>query len=129
MNYATESFSDFASRVGPTDLALYAGAALVLFVLFKDKMSPVQKVVVDLVNKVKILLGNKSNSVVVPEVKLPLVSSSSPSSTEDTFFKLIVSWKQTRDLATKLNCTEAVKVADQMFPYLSPNSCEEKSKL
>ena len=45
MNYATESFNDFASRIGPTDLALYAGAALVLFVLFKDKMSPVQKIV------------------------------------------------------------------------------------
>lgn len=128
MNYATESFSDFASRVGPTDLALYAGAALVLFVLFKERMSPVQKIVGELLNKAKTLLGNKSNSVVVPEIKLPAVSNL-PSPTEDTFFKLVVSWKQTRDLASQLNCSEAVKVADQMFPYLSPNSCEEKTKL
>lgn len=130
MNYATESFSDFASRIGPTDLALYAGAALVLFVLFKDRMSPVQKMVVDLVNRTKNLLGNKSNLSIIPEVTLPAVNTSKTNSTtEDIFFKLIVSWKQTRDLAAKLNCSEAVKVADQMFPYLSPNSCEEKNKL
>lgn len=130
MNYATESFSDFASRIGPTDLALYAGAALVLFVLFKDRMSPVQKIISELINKTKNLLGNKSNLTVVPEVKLPVVTNNTTaSSKEDTFFKLIVSWKQTRDLATQLNCSEAVKVADQMFPYLSPNSCEEKNTL
>jgi hypothetical protein len=130
MNYATESFSDFSSRLGPTDLALYAGAALVLFVLFKDKMSPVQKIITDLMNKSKTLLGNKSNLTVVPEVKLPVVTNNHPASAkEDTFFKLIVSWKQTRDLASQLNCSEAVKVADQMFPYLSPNSCEEKTQL
>ena len=129
MNYATESFSDFASRLGPTDLALYAGAALVLFVLFKDRMSPVQRVVSDLVNKAKVLLG-KSNTNTLPEVKLPLVTNNSQSSAqEDTFFKLVVSWKQTRDLASQLNCNEAVKVIDQAFPYLSPNSCKETTSL
>lgn len=129
MNY-TESFNDFASRLGPTDLALYAGAALVLYVLFKDRMSPAQKIVNDLMNKAKTFLGDKSNLTVVPEVKLPAVTNSPhTSSKEDTFFKLIVSWKQTRDLASQLNCGEAVKVADQMFPYLSPNSCEEKTQL
>lgn len=131
MNYATESFSDFASRVGPTDLALYAGAALVLFVLFKDRMSPVQQLVSDLVNKAKNLIGNTKASASViplPDVKLPQTTSL-PSAQEDVFFKLVVSWKQTRDLASQLNCSEAVKVADQMFPYLSPNSCEEKTKL
>jgi len=129
MNY-TETFNDFANRLGPTDLALYAGAALVLYVLFKDRMSPVQKIISDLMNKAKTILGNKSNLTVVPEVKLPAVTNNTPaSSKEDTFFKLIVSWKQTRDLASQLNCSEAVKVADQMFPYLSPNSCEEKTQL
>jgi len=129
MNYATESFSDFASRLGPTDLALYAGAALVLFVLCKDRMSPVQRVVIDLVNKAKVLLG-KTNTNTLPEVKLPLVTNNSqPSAQEDTFFKLVVSWKQTRDLAAQLKCDEAIKVADQMFPFLSPNSCKEKTQL
>jgi hypothetical protein len=128
MNYATESFNDFASKLGPTDLALYAGAALVLFVLLKERASPVQKIVEDLMNKAKALFG-KSSQTVVPEVKLPSLVGNSTATKEDTFFKLIVSWKQTRDLAAELNCSEAVKVADQMFPYLSPNSCEEKTKL
>ena len=42
MNF-TESFQEFSSRVSTTDLALYAGVGLVLWVLFKDKLSPVQK--------------------------------------------------------------------------------------
>lgn len=128
MNY-TETFNDFASKLSPTDLALYAGAALVLFVLFKDKMSPVQNLISDLTNKAKALLG-KSNSSFVPEVKLPSVSKDATlSNKEDLFFKLVVSWKQTRDLAVELNCDEAVKVIDQVFPYLSPNSCKEKTSL
>jgi hypothetical protein len=45
---------------------------------------------------------------------------------DDVFFKLVVSWKQTRDLAEKSGCSEAVKVADQMFPFLSPNVCAQK---
>jgi hypothetical protein len=61
--------------------------------------------------------------VVVPtvtEVVTPKVSE------QDTFFKLVVSWKQTRDLAVESGCSEAVKVADQMFPFLSPNVCGKK---
>ena len=41
----------------------------------------------------------------------------------DLFFQLVASWKQTRDLAVLSKCEEAIKVADQMFPYLSPNGC------
>ena len=40
------------------------------------------------------------------------------------FFDLVVSWKQTRDLAEKSGCQEAIEVADQMFPYLSPTICQ-----
>jgi hypothetical protein len=122
MNYA-ESFEEFATKVGPMDLALYAGVGMVLWVLFKDKLSPVQKILGDLVNKAKGLVNiNKSDvvPVVVPEVKPVVVGDSSK---EDNFFKLVVSWKQTRDLAVTNGCDEAVKVADQMFPYLSPNIC------
>ena len=36
--------------------------------------------------------------------------------------------KQTRDLAEKSGCSEAVKVADQMFPFLSPNVCAKKEE-
>ena len=41
MNF-TESFDQFSSRVSTLDLALYAGIGLVLWVLFKDKLAPVQ---------------------------------------------------------------------------------------
>ena len=121
MNY-TESFQEFASKVGPMDLALYAGAGIVLWVLFKEQLSPVQKFLGDLVNKVKGVVPSKI--VNVNPVAVPVVSTKTESSNkEDVFFQLVVSWKQTRDLAVASGCDEAVKVADQMFPYLSPVVC------
>jgi hypothetical protein len=44
------------------------------------------------------------------------------------FFDLVVSWKQTRDLAEKSGCEKAIEVADQMFPYLSPTICQPKEE-
>jgi hypothetical protein len=127
MNYATESFNDFASKLGPTDLALYAGAALIIFILFKDRVGPVQKVLNDVLLKVKSIMPATSIvSVPTPTQPSTVVTATNK---EDTFFKLVVSWKQTRDLAAQLGCDEAIKVADQMFPYLSPNSCKENSTL
>lgn len=127
MNF-TESFDQFASKLSTTDLALYAGVGLVLWVLFKDKLSPAQTLVLNLMEKAKALLGSKKNVVDVPV--LPVVSkpvlNSAIKDTEDLFFRLVVSWKQTRDLAVQSGCAEAVKVADQMFPYLSPTVCSDK---
>jgi len=123
MNYA-ETFEEFASKVGPMDLALYAGAGLILWVLFKEKLSPVQVFLSGLVDKFKNVSPLKPVSpvaVVVPTVK-PVVTSK-----EDIFFQLVVSWKQTRDLAAECGCSEAVKVADQMFPYLSPVACTKET--
>jgi hypothetical protein len=130
MNF-TESFSEFSSRLTTTDLALYAGLGLILFVLFKDRLSPVQKLVLDLMQKSKGLLNKpKTATVETATVPLPVVVTSTNTtlastvdSKEDLFFKLVVSWKQTRDLAQESGCAEAVKVADQMFPFLSPMVC------
>lgn len=119
MNF-TESFQEFTSRLSTTDLALYAGVGLVIWVLFKDKLSPVQKLLGDLIAKVK---GSVPSSTVVSPVSFDKVASEID---QDTFFSLVVSWKQTRDLAVKNGCAEAVKVADQMFPYLSPTICANK---
>lgn len=129
MNF-TESFQEFSSKVGPTDLALYAGAGLVLWILFKDKMSPVQKMVAEVIAKIKNVVGAKKTTTVSDSVPLPVVNSTTnvDSNSEDVFFKLVVSWKQTRDLAVESGCVEAVKVADQMFPYLSPNVCNKDVK-
>jgi hypothetical protein len=126
MNF-TESFQEFSSRLSTTDLALYAGVGLVLWVLFKDKLSPVQKLLAGLVEKFK---GGSANTS-LPVVNVPSVSPvvvPKKGDAEDTFFKLVVSWKQTRDLAVQSGCSEAVKVADQMFPFLSPNVCSKQNE-
>ena len=127
MNYA-QSFDEFASSLGPTDIALYAGAAIVAWVLFKDRLNPVSSLVSGLIDKVKGLLNN-SNAVVKPTVPAATNDTKAPhqvSNKEDIFFELVTSWKKTRDLAVKAECVEAIKVADQMFPYLSPVVCNEE---
>lgn len=118
MNYA-ETFDQFASKVTPTDLALYAGVGIILWVLFKDKLSPVQKFIQDSLGKVKPNLGSV--------VQIP-VKSETNTTTQNLFFDLVVSWKQTRDLAERSGCKKAVEVADQMFPYLSPTVCDKENK-
>jgi len=132
MNY-TESFEQFSSRVTTTDLALYAGIGIVLWVLFKDKLSPVQKFILDLVNRFQSSpkSGASPVPVKVPEIAPVVVPRVEPpkneAEKEDTFFKLVVSWKQTRDLAEKLNCSKALEAADNMFPFLSPQVCDSKN--
>jgi hypothetical protein len=124
MNY-TETFNEFASKSTPLDLALYAGLGLILWVLFKDKLTPVQKFILDLTKKV--YPSNSSDFHVLPSV--PDVSLPKNIVKEDVFFKLVASWKQTRDLAVQSHCAEAIKVADQMFPFLSPNACQDQPTL
>lgn len=122
MNF-TQSFDEFSSSLGVMDVALYAGVGLVLWVLFKDKLSPVQALLVSLFDTVKSVVPKPTGStVVVPPVVSPVVSAER---VDDVFFRLVVSWKQTRDLAEASGCSEAVKVADQMFPFLSPTVCKE----
>lgn len=122
LDYA-QSFEEFSRGLKPVDLALYAGVALVAWVFLKDKLNPVQGVVKTIVDKLKGLLNTPSpkNVTVVTAPSQPVSETSG-----DVFFDLVVSWKQTRDLAVKSNCSQAVKVADQMFPYLSPTVCAQK---
>jgi hypothetical protein len=122
MNF-TESFDQFASKLNTTDLLLYAGVGLVLWVFFKDKLSPVQKLVTSVVEKYRSLSLTKTSDVVNVVSKPSVVTNAN---TEDLFFRLVVSWKQTRDLAVQSGCSEAVKVADEMFPFLSPTVCSTK---
>jgi hypothetical protein len=118
LDYA-QSFEEFSSSLKPIDLALYAGIGLILWVLFKDKLSPVQKVLGDLLSQAKGIMS-KPTAAAIPKPTLIAPESN------DVFFELIASWKQTRDLAVKSGCSEAIKVADQMFPYLSPKVCGEE---
>jgi hypothetical protein len=114
MNF-TETFNEFSSKVTTMDLALYAGAGIIIWVLFKEQLSPVQKIIMDLVDKIKSKVGSSTKARVPSVVK--------NAKTENLFFDLVASWKQTRDLAEKSGCKKAVEVADTMFPYLSPKVC------
>jgi len=138
MNF-TQSFEEFSSSVGPTDLMLYAGIGLVVWVLFKDKLSPVQSILGSLVQNVQNYFNQPKRVVVPPAInnKLEDVLSSSlvvnkmdtvKEKKEDLFFRLVVSWKETRDLALECGCPKAVEVADTMFPYLSPNVCGKEKE-
>lgn len=113
-----ETFGEFSSKLTTTDLMLYAGVGVVLWVLFKDKLGGITQAVSN-------LLG-KSNGNSVPSI---VVSKPSENSTEqsDLFFELIASWKKTRDLAEKSGCVKAVDAVDQLFPHLSPVTCKEKT--
>lgn len=108
-----ETFGEFSRKLTTTDLMLYAGVAVVLWVLFKDKLGGVQKFVGGLLGKAE-------------DAAKSVVSSSPAKANEDVFFALVSSWKNMRDLAVKSGCDKAVEAADQMFPYLGPVTCEEK---
>ena len=119
MNF-TESFNDFSTKLGPMDLALYAGAGLILWVLFKDKLSPVQTLLTGFIDKVK---NKTSTSTDSSFTETPSLSKNNNST--DLFLDMIMSWKKTRDLAVRANCTEAVKSIDSVFPNLSPSACNK----
>ena len=116
-NFYTQSFQDFAAGVKPLDLALYAGAGLVVWVLFQDKLIGLKDSLTKLVSQIPIKLPKSTTNT-------PIVGNNKVS-TNDPFFQLVISWKQTRDLAVQNGCSEAVKVADQMFPLLGPNICKK----
>lgn len=127
MNFTT-SFDEFAKGLSTTDLMLYAGVGIVIWVLFKDKLSPVQQFLLGLKDTVLSSVKN-TDTKSLPVVSKELVPPTSPKQAEDIFFQLVVSWKQTRDLAEKSGCAKAVEVADQMFPFLSPTVCANKENL
>lgn len=116
----TESFDQFSSKLGPTDLVMWGIAAFILYIVFVKDNVNIPDLFKNLVTKAKTLVPSPKPVQVITDTK--------GQKTEDDFFALIGSWKQTRDLADKIGCVEAVKVIDQMFPYLSPGGCVEKTK-
>lgn len=138
MNY-TQSFEEFSGSLGPTDLALYAGVGIVLFILFKDRLSPVQKMVLDflnqfksspkpvevkpVVNSVSVTTNSPLNSV-LESINMPSPITLVKEDDDDKFLDLILSWKQTRDLAVESGCDKAVEMLDEVFQYLSPTKCD-----
>lgn len=131
----TQSFEEFSKGLSTTDLALYAGVGLVVWVLFKDKLLPVGEYLKKFVSQARETVKNSvpknpvpslaDLTLVVPQKVESVVEKPVFIDNDDVFFELILSWKKTRDLAVKANCEAAIKVADEMFPYLSPEVCKE----
>ena len=109
MNF-TQTFEEFSSGLGPMDLALYAGVGIILWVLFKDRLSPVQKMITDVIDKIK---KNAPSVPSLPEFK----SERKEKDDSELFFDLVVSWKQTRDLAEESGCKKAIEVAVKNEDY------------
>ncbi len=110
-----EALDNFGAGLSTTDLMLYAGVAVVVYVLFQEKINAFVKSALEKVKTVK-------------TPSLPVIDTDlfdNPDTQDDIFFDLIKSWKQTRDLAEAYGADEAVKIADEMFPHLVPK--EEES--
>lgn len=116
MNF-TQSFEEFSSGFDRMNIFVYAGAAIIAWVLLKDKINinPVKNWLQDTFQ----LLKNQTQSTV------NIISKEIEPTSESKFFDLVAAWKKTRDLAEELKCHEAVEVADEMFPYLSPGICDK----
>jgi hypothetical protein len=111
MNYA-QSFEEFSRGLTPKDLVVYAGAALVLFALFQEKLNPVKEWIIKTYNS---FISNISKETIITPVNLP--------KSDNDFLQLVKSWKGTRDLAELMGCSQAVKILDGAFPHLGPNKC------
>ena len=124
MNYA-ESFEEFSKGLTSTDLMVYAGAAIVLFVLFQERLAPIKQWVLKLYNS---LLTRTKKEPIPVSLPVSIVKSVDVDIDNDSnFLHLISSWKNTRDLAEKMSCSEAVKILDSAFSHLGPSNCVDKT--
>ncbi len=106
-----ENFGDMPSTL---DVCLYLGVLIVVYVLFQDKLGPVKEFITNFLRKAKPTRNTEvvtiDENVVADEIH----------SESELFFKLIRSWKLTKDLAEQYGANKAVEIADQMFPHLIP---------
>jgi hypothetical protein len=122
MNYS-QSFEEFSKGLTNTDLMVYGGAALILFVLFKDQLTPLKTWAVNLYNN---LVSKVNNNVTVVTPETPVTATKTH---DNDFLKLIASWKNTRNLAEVMGCVEAVKILDTAFPHLGPHECVKEGSV
>lgn len=113
-----EALDNFGAGLSTTDVMLYVGVAVVVYILFQEKINSVVKTVLEKVKTVK-------------APKLPIdtgLFENEPVTQDDIFFDLIVSWKNTRDLAEAYGADKAVKIADEMFPHLVPKEEQDEQE-
>lgn len=106
------SLDNFGAGLKTMDLVLYAGVALVVYVLFQEKIHTLLDQLKDKIKNVK--------TPQLPSIDTGIFDDIEPQTQDDIFFQLIMSWKQTRDLAEEYGADKAVKIADEMFPHLVP---------
>jgi len=94
------------------DWCLYGVVAIVLYVLFKDRLGSVQELFGKIIRSTP-----KLNDIISVDDNKPADEIYNDS---ELFFKLIKSWKETKDLAEQYGADKAVDIADQMFPHLIP---------
>ena len=113
-----EALNNFGAGLSTTDVMLYVGVAVVVYVLFQEKINAVVKTVLEKVKKVK-----------TPALPIDTgLFENEPETQDDIFFDLIKSWKQTRDLAEAYGADKAVEIADEMFPHLVPKDEQDEQE-
>lgn len=113
-----EALDNFGAGLSTTDVMLYVGVAVVVYVLFQEKINAVVKTVLEKVKKVK-----------TPALPIDTgLFENEPETQDDIFFDLIKSWKQTRDLAEAYGADKAVEIADEMFPHLVPKDEQDEQE-
>jgi len=129
MNLIVENIENFGRGLGTTDLMIYAGIGLLIWLfLVKDNMGAIKSYVGGLLSRVQTPTKSIDATKAVELALLGKTVTYNEEVERDPFFELIVSWKKTRDLAAKCSCDKAVEVADEMFPFLSPSVCGKGSK-
>jgi hypothetical protein len=108
------NIDNFGAMPSTLDVCLYLGVLIVVYVLFQDKLGPVKEFITNFLRKAKPTRNTEvvtiDENVVADEIH----------SESELFFKLIRSWKLTKDLAEQYGANKAVEIADQMFPHLIP---------
>jgi len=108
------NIENFGAMPSTLDVCLYVGVLIVVYVLFQDKLGPVKEFITNFLRKARPTRNTEvvtiDENVVADEIH----------SESELFFKLIRSWKLTKDLAEQYGANKAVEIADQMFPHLIP---------
>lgn len=112
------NIDNFGAMPSALDLGLYVGVVIVLYVLFKDKLGFVKEYADKFLKSAPKLVDD----IVIIDNNFPADDIHDDS---ELFFRLIKSWKQTKDLAEQYGADKAVEIADEMFPHLIPK--EEKN--
>ena len=108
------NIDNFGAMPSTLDVCLYLGVLIVVYVLFQDKLGPVKEFITNFLRKARPTRNTEvvtiDENVVADEIH----------SESELFFKLIRSWKLTKDLAEQYGANKAVEIADEMFPHLIP---------